>query len=104
VLDFGLVMNIFIIGGLQERRVEDLLLNLRVDPEGLANPSAQPLLTIIRPRGFELLEPLFDLPMIGHQQVYCILLLCGPSASGRLFTARRLSALLCLRHICNPRV
>jgi len=53
----------------QERRVEDLFLDLGVHLQGLAALLSQPLLAIIRARGLELLEPLFHLPMIGPSAV-----------------------------------
>src|SRR5581483_1385822 len=70
VLDFGLMVYVFLFRSLQKCGIEDLVLYLRVHLQRLADSPRQVLLAGVRARGLELFEPLLDLPVIGLEQGY----------------------------------
>src|SRR5688572_7038052 len=68
VLDFGLVMDLLIACCFEKCGVENLLLDLRMDPQGLTDRFGELGLLPRHPRLLELLEPALDLTMIRLQE------------------------------------
>jgi hypothetical protein len=68
VLDCRFVMKVRFVGGLEERRVEDLFLDGRVHLECIANLRCQLLLAVRIARLLELAEPVLDLAVVRLQQ------------------------------------
>src|SRR5690606_12602297 len=68
VLDRSLVMNLGVLGGLEEGRIENLLLDLRMHSQCLADVARQLLLFRVGAGLLELFEPLLDLAMVRLEQ------------------------------------
>ena len=64
VLDLGLVMNVDVIGRLEEGGIENLLLDGGVNLQRITNLCRQFLFTFAVTRFLELLEPILDLPVV----------------------------------------
>ncbi len=78
VFDLGLMMDLQIIGCLQESRIEDLLLDRGVNLERVADLRGEFLLAVFIARLAELLEPVLDLAMIGFQKGDRVLRVAAP--------------------------
>ena len=68
MLDFRFVMQIFVFGGLEKRRVEDLFLDGGVHLECVADVGRELEFAAVGARFFKLLEPVLDLAVIRLQQ------------------------------------